>query len=73
MERRSAMRLARDFDLSPFTIRRLGYAGKIKEYRCGRAVRYDPDELSRWMEIQGKKNGLTTSEHGPRVPQKVSR
>ncbi|WHZ16639.1 MAG: hypothetical protein OJF52_003489 [Nitrospira sp.] len=37
------------FKLSPFTIRRLGYRGAIKEYRCGKAVRYSPEEIMRWM------------------------
>jgi len=45
---------ARRFKLSPFTIRRLGYAGSIKEFRCGRAVRYSPLEILRWMESQGR-------------------
>ena len=49
MELRSATALAKLFDVSPFTIRRLGYAGKLKEYRLGRSVRYDPSELTNLM------------------------
>jgi hypothetical protein len=45
---------AKRFKLSPFTVRRLGSSGKIREFRCGRAVRYSPAELLEWMEAQGR-------------------
>ncbi|WP_447985025.1 hypothetical protein [Nitrospira sp. Nam74] len=50
MKLQSAVKLAKDKDLSHFTIRRLGWEGKIREYRCGRAVRYNPEELLAYME-----------------------
>ncbi len=52
----TANEIAQQVRLSPFTIRRLGYAGKIKEYRCGAAVRYDPAEVLRLMAHQGTAN-----------------
>ena len=39
---------------SPFTIRRLGAAGKIQVFRLGRAVRYDPAEVIDFMRKQGE-------------------
>ena len=40
--------------LNSFTIRRLGASGKIKIYRCGAAVRYDPNEVRAYMAQQGE-------------------
>ena len=54
MDLLSAKKLSQHIDLSPFTIRRLGYAGKIKEYRCGKAVRYSLEEVVAWMGVQGE-------------------
>lgn len=52
MELQSAKKLAKDKNLSHYTIRRLGWDGKIREYRVGRAVRYSPDELVQYMAKQ---------------------
>ena len=54
MELRSAKTLAKDFDLSPFTIRRLGWEGRIREFRRGKAVRYSPQELWKLMEAEAR-------------------
>ncbi len=67
MELDTAIGNGRRFKLSPFTIRRLGYAGKIREYRAGRAVRYDPEEIFRWMQTQG------AAGVGPNEPKEVAR
>lgn len=45
----TAKGIAKSVRLSPFTIRRMGYAGKITEYKCGRAVRYDLAEVLDFM------------------------
>jgi hypothetical protein len=50
----SAQNAGAAVDLSPFTIRRLGYAGKIKEYRAGKAVRYSLVGIVAWMAAQGE-------------------
>lgn len=50
IELETAEGLAKILKLSPFTIRRLGYRGTIREFRCGRAVRYRLDEILNWME-----------------------
>lgn len=50
IELETAEGLAKILKLSPFTIRRLGYRGLIREFRCGRAVRYRLDEILNWME-----------------------
>lgn len=52
IELETAEGLAKILKLSPFTIRRLGYRGAIREFRCGRAVRYRLDEILSWMENQ---------------------
>jgi len=52
IELETADGLAKLLKLSPFTIRRLGYRGVIREFRCGRAVRYRLDEILSWMEKQ---------------------
>lgn len=39
--------------LNPFTIRRLGYSGKISVFRYGSAVRYDVDEIRDLMRKAG--------------------
>ena len=53
--------LAKILKLSPFTIRRLGYRGAIREFRCGRAVRYRLDEILSWMEGQGDVGNATAN------------
>lgn len=53
MELDTAQGIAQRFKLSPFTIRRLGYRGVVKVFRCGSAVRFDPDEIKNWMAQQG--------------------
>ncbi|WP_447969368.1 hypothetical protein [Nitrospira sp. M1] len=40
--------------LNPWTVRRLGARGDITVYRCGSAVRYDPDEVRAFMAQQGQ-------------------
>ena len=52
---RTAPQAGQALALDPLTIRRLGYARKIREYRCGRAVRYNLTEILDWMAIQGKR------------------
>jgi DNA-binding TFAR19-related protein (PDSD5 family) len=52
IELETAEGLARMLKLSPFTIRRLGYRGLIREYRCGRAVRYRVDAAERARQSQ---------------------
>ena len=54
MELDTADGTARFAKASPFTIRRLGAAGKIKVYRLGRAVRYDPGEVIEFMRKEGE-------------------
>jgi hypothetical protein len=55
MELNTADALSKQFKLSKFYIRRLGQQGVLKEYRIGRAVRFDPSELLRVMQAQGEK------------------
>jgi len=50
IELETAEGLGKILKLSPFTIRRLGYRGIIREFRCGRAVRFRIDEIISWME-----------------------
>ena len=50
IELETAQSLSKILKLSPWTIRRLGWRGVIREYRCGRSVRYRADEVLRWME-----------------------
>ncbi len=54
MELETADGAARVVKSSPFTIRRLGAAGKIRVYRLGRAVRYNPAEVLEFMRQAGE-------------------
>jgi excisionase family DNA binding protein len=50
----SAREVAQAFGLAPETIRRLGRKGRIREYRLGRAVRFNFDEVLTLLTSQGK-------------------
>jgi hypothetical protein len=45
MELDTADGIAKRFKLNPFTVRRMGYRGLVREFRFGRAVRYCPDDF----------------------------
>ena len=49
-----AEEVAKIYDVNHFTIRRLGYAGKIPVYRCGKLVKYDPAEVRAYLRKQGQ-------------------
>ena len=65
MELMTADGIAKRVQLSPFYVRRLGARGAIKRYKAGRAVRFDLQEILRWMEHQGAAN-LPNVERAPR-------
>ncbi|MCA9454304.1 MAG: helix-turn-helix domain-containing protein [Nitrospiraceae bacterium] len=46
--------------LNPFTVRRLGASGRIKIYRHGAAVRFDPDEIRNYMGKEGEERPTIT-------------
>ena len=57
LELETAEMIARKIKLHPLTVRRMGYKGLIREYRVGRAVRYNPTEVIQLM---------TPKDHGRR-------
>ncbi len=48
----SVNKIAEDLDVSPLSIRREIYAGRLGAVRIGRAVRVEPTELERWLETR---------------------
>lgn len=50
--------------LNPFTVRKLGAAGKIHVYRHGTAVRFDPEEIRRYMLAEGEARPVLTRARG---------
>jgi len=53
MELFTVSEIAERLKLCSATIRRLGHIGAIRTFRVGRAIRYDLDEIVRWMKKQG--------------------
>ena len=53
MELRSAKTLAARAELSISTIRALARRGAIRKFKCGRSVRFDPDDLVKLMAKEG--------------------
>jgi excisionase family DNA binding protein len=43
--------------VSPFTVRRLVWSGRLPHVRIGRLVRLDSDDLFKWIEAEKTRNG----------------
>ncbi len=55
--------------LNPFTVRRLGASGRIKIYRHGAAVRFDPEEIRSYMGRNGEAQRTITRARPKKVQQ----
>jgi hypothetical protein len=51
---------AAEVGLNPFTIRKLGAAGKVGVYRHGTAVRFNLEEIVQYMRAEGHERPVLT-------------
>jgi len=58
LELETAEAIAKRVKLHSLTIRRMGYRGLIREYRSGRAVRYNPLEVLQLMASQNQETAV---------------